>query len=65
MKLKRNRARTVHSGSTLDGLLEKEGLREEVEAVAIKPVQAWQIEQALQERKKTNKPSRKFDRASR
>jgi hypothetical protein len=65
MKVKRNRERTAHTGSTLDCFLEEEGIREEVEAVAIKRVQAWQIERALREQKKTNKRSRKFDRASR
>mgnify|MGYP001492505728 CR=1 FL=1 len=31
-----------HSGSTFDSFLEEEGIREEVEAVAIKRVLAWQ-----------------------
>jgi antitoxin HicB len=65
MSVERNPERTARSGSTLDSFLEEEGIREEVEAVAIKRVQAWQIERALQEQKKTNKRSRKFDRASR
>jgi antitoxin HicB len=65
MKVKRNRKRTAHSGSTMDCFLEEEGIREEVEAVAIKRVLAWQLEQVMQEQKKTNKRSRKFDRASR
>jgi antitoxin HicB len=65
MSLKRNPERTARSGSTLDSFLEEEGIREEVEAVAIKRVQAWQIERTLQEQKKTNKRSRKFERASR
>jgi antitoxin HicB len=42
-----------HNGSTFDRLLEEEEIREEVEALAIKRVLAWQIEQALQEQKKT------------
>ena len=49
MSVKRNPERTARSGSTLDSFLEEEGIREEVEAVAIKRVQAWQIERALQE----------------
>ena len=36
-----------HSGSTFDSFLEEEGIREEVEAVAIKRVLAWQLEQAM------------------
>jgi hypothetical protein len=34
---------TNHSGSTFDSFLEQEGIREEVEAVAIKRVLAWQL----------------------
>ena len=53
MNGKKNRKRTDHSGSTFDSFLEKEGIREEVEAVAIKRVLAWQLEQAMQEQRKT------------
>jgi antitoxin HicB len=53
MNVKKNRKRTDHSGSTFDSFLEKEGIREEVEAVAIKRVLAWQLEQAMQEQRKT------------
>lgn len=53
MKAKRNRKRTDHSGSTFDSFLEQEGIREEVEAVAIKRVLAWQLEQAMQKQQKT------------
>jgi predicted XRE-type DNA-binding protein len=35
--------------------LEEEGIREEVEAVAIKRVLAWQLLQAMQQRKVTKK----------
>jgi hypothetical protein len=35
-----------HSGSSFDSFLEEEGIREEAEAVAIKRVLAWQLEQA-------------------
>jgi len=34
--------RADHSGSTVDGFLEAEGIREEVEAAALKRVQVWQ-----------------------
>ena len=44
--------RMDHSGSTFDSFLEEEGIREEVEAVAIKRVLAWQLEQAMQEQRK-------------
>src|SRR4051794_36907173 len=36
-----------HSGSSFDSFLEDEGIREEAEAVAIKRVLAWQLEQAM------------------
>lgn len=36
-----------HSGSTLDSFLEEEGILEEVEAVAIKRVIAWQLSEAM------------------
>jgi antitoxin HicB len=53
MNGKKNRKRMDHSGSTFDSFLEQEGIREEVEAVAIKRVLAWQLEQAMQEQQKT------------
>jgi len=42
-----------HSGSNFDEFLEREGLREEVEAVAIKRVLAWQFSQEMRGQKKT------------
>ena len=36
-----------HSGSSFDTFLEEEGIREEVEAVAIKRVLAWQLSQEI------------------
>jgi antitoxin HicB len=42
-----------HSGSTFDSFLEEQGIREEVEAVAIKRVLAWQFEQAMLRQQKT------------
>ena len=53
MNVRKKRKRTRHSGSTFDSFLEQEGIREEVEAVAIKRVLAWQLEQAMQEQRKT------------
>lgn len=44
-----------HSGSTLDSLLEEEGILEEVDAVAIKRVIAWQLAQAMKAAKITKK----------
>ena len=42
-----------HSGSTFDSFLDEEGIRGEVEAVAVKRVLAWQLEQAMQKQHKT------------
>ena len=55
MKLRKNRKRIDHSGSTFDSFLEEEGIREEVEAVAIKRVLAWQLSQAMEEQQKTKR----------
>ncbi|HUE56630.1 MAG TPA: hypothetical protein VMO76_12405 [Candidatus Udaeobacter sp.] len=53
MNARKSRKRTDHSGTTFDSFLEREGIREEVEAVAIKRVLAWQLEQAMQVQQKT------------
>jgi antitoxin HicB len=53
MNIRKNRKKIDHSGSTFDSFLAEEGIREEVEAVAIKRVLAWQLEQAMQEQQKT------------
>jgi antitoxin HicB len=53
MKVRKNHKVTDHSGSTFDSFLEQEGIREEVEAVAIKRVLVWQLSQAMQQQQKT------------
>src|ERR1035438_2584116 len=53
MKVRKNHKVRDHSGSTFDSFLEQEGIREEVEAVAIKRVLAWRLKQAMQEQQKT------------
>jgi hypothetical protein len=55
MNGKKTRKKMDHSGSTFDSFLEEEGIREEVEAVAIKRVLAWQLEQAMQKQQKTKR----------
>lgn len=45
--------REWHSGSSLDSFLKEEGILEEVEAVAIKRVLAWQLSQAMRAQRKT------------
>lgn len=44
-----------HSGSTLDSLLQEDGVLEEVEAVAIKRVVAWQLAQIMKAKKISKK----------
>jgi DNA-binding phage protein len=41
------RKRADHSGSTLDSLLEEDGILAEVEAVAVKRVIAWQLRKIM------------------
>ena len=53
MKTRENHKAADHSGSTFDSFLEEEGIREVVEAVAIKRVLAWQIEQAMRKQQET------------
>jgi hypothetical protein len=53
MNRRKNRKKVDHSGPTFDSFLEQEGIREEVEAVAIKRVLAWQLEQAMRKQQKT------------
>ena len=55
MKARRTRKRVSHNGSTFDSFLEEEGIREEVEAVAIKRVLAWQLERAMRQQQKTKR----------
>ena len=65
MKARKKRRKTDHSGSTFDSFLEQEGIREEVEAVAIKRVLAWQFEKAMQEQQKTKRAMAKQLQTSR
>jgi antitoxin HicB len=65
MNDKKNRKKTDHSGSTFDSFLDEVGIRQEVEAVAIKRVLAWQLEQAMQKQQKTKKSLAKQLRTSR
>ncbi len=65
MKTTKTRKRMDYSGSTFDSFLEEEGIREEVEAVAIKRVLAWQLEQAMREQRKTKQALAKKLRTSR
>ncbi len=53
LKKKRTNRRHDHTGSTFNSFLEKEGIREESEAVAVKRILVWQLEQAMKQQKKT------------
>lgn len=53
MNRKKTQAKVDHSGTTFDSFLEEEGIRAEVEAVAIKRVLAWQLQQAIKSQRKT------------
>lgn len=61
----KKRKRINHSGSTFDSFLDEEGIREEVEAVAVKRVLAWQLMQAMREQQKTKQEMAKLLRTSR
>ncbi len=47
------KSRHPRHGSTLDEFLEEEGVRDELQATAIKEVVAWQLQQAMAEKKIT------------
>jgi antitoxin HicB len=65
VSLKKNRKRMNHSGSTFESFLEEQGIREEVEAVAIKRLLAWQFQRAMQQQQKTKQAMAKQLRTSR
>jgi antitoxin HicB len=65
MNDRKNRKPASHSSSSFDSFLEKEGIREEVEAVAIKRVLAWQLRQAMRKQRKTKQAMAKQLRTSR
>jgi antitoxin HicB len=65
MNAKKTRKKVDHSGSTFDSFLEEEGVREEVEAVAIKRVLAWQLQRAMRQQQKTKQTMARQLRTSR
>jgi hypothetical protein len=54
-----------HSGSSFDSFLEEEGIRGEVEAVAVKRVLAWELERAMRQQHRTKQAMAKELRTSR
>ncbi len=65
MRATKNHKPIDHTGSTFDSFLEEEGIREEVEAVAIKRVLAWQLEQAMRKQRKSKQVMARELRTSR
>jgi antitoxin HicB len=65
MKVKTVRKKISYTGSTFDSFLAGEGIQQEVEAVAIKRVLAWQLERAMQDQRKTKQAMAKQLRTSR
>jgi antitoxin HicB len=65
MKTRNKRARRNHSGSSFDSFLDEHGIREEVEAVAVKRVLAWQFERAMKRQQKTKQAMARELRTSR
>jgi len=65
MQARKTRKRKDYSGSSFDNFLDEEGIREEVEAVAIKRVLAWQLERAMKEQETTKQAMAKQLRTSR
>jgi antitoxin HicB len=55
MKAKKKNGVVEHTGSTFDSFLEEEGIREEVEAIAVKRVISWQLAEAMRKKKKTKR----------
>lgn len=51
----RRRSKIDHSGSSFDSFLEEEGILEEVDAVALKRVIAWQLSEAMKAAKLSKK----------
>jgi len=53
MKSKASKEIFDYSGSSFDRFLDAEGIRGEVEAVAVKRILAWQLENAMRKQQKT------------
>ena len=65
MKAKKKNGVVEHTGSTFDSFLEEEGIREEVEAVAVKRVISWQLTEAMRKKRTTKQALAKELRTSR
>ena len=65
MKSRTHRKAFDHSGSSFAGFLDEEGIRDEVESMAVKRVLAWQLERAMRKRQKTKQAMARELRTSR
>lgn len=65
MRRSKRKTATDRTGSTFDSFLEEEGIREEVEAVAVKRVISWQLAEAMRTKKKTKQALAKELKTSR
>ena len=65
MKAKKKNGVVEHTGSTFDSFLEEAGIREEVEAVAVKRVISWQLAEAMRKKRTTKQALAKELRTSR
>lgn len=65
MKARKKNSVADHTGSTFDSFLKEEGIREEVEAVAVKRVISWQLAEAMRVKKKTKQALAKELKTSR
>jgi antitoxin HicB len=65
MKAKKKNGGIEHTGSTFDSFLEEEGIREEVEAVAVKRVISWHLAEAMRKKRKTKQALARELRTSR
>ena len=64
-KSKQPRVSFTHTGSSFDDFLDEAGIKNEVEAAAIKKVLAWQFEQEMIKQQKTKQGMAKELRTSR
>ncbi len=65
MNAKKKHGTVEHTGSSFDSFLEEEGIREEVEAVAVKRVISWQLAEAMRKKRTTKQALAKELRTSR
>jgi antitoxin HicB len=65
MKTKEKKKAVDHSGSSFTDFLEEEGISEEAEAIALKRVIVWQLQQAMKEQGKTKQALAKEIKTSR